>query len=747
MAKLTRTLGLNNKHANESLSNIETNENDEELATASPSLSVDDDVYLQKTFEGLNLLRKSNQFCDVVLQVGTYEISAHRVVLACASPYLFDLFDADIRYHKNDEKVIKYKLNDGFDKESLETVIHYAYTGRLDVPLSRVKSVYLTASRLKMERIVNLCAHFLVDNLDPITALDIRSLPGITKHEKLVEKVDKYLAAEIGSFVTSNHLLTIPVIQIEVLANSKEEVNTRTGAPFALSTLILDWIRKEFDSEATINNLAGKTHMLYLNLDNSLHDCTDIEKGDSQDSDIIQNYQLESKRHGKPVTKNRKLCGFYSSRPRAMLYSRSISDQMPAADSSATTEWRLIAAQSISETSILGLVVINGCLASLSVVQRMNNNSVAAGSGETTNIPGGTATPGRSRSPSQEEEFAYKIIPPMSNARCTMGCASFNNTLIVCGGYNRGECLRTVEAYNPATNMWVSLPSMREPRGRLDIGVAQGKIYAIGGCSGTKELSSVETYQPHGTKWEMAPPLKFPRSNIGVADLDGNLYCIGGWDGQSAIKTCDMYNPVTNQWSSIAPLNIGRYQAGVTSCRGRIFAVGGTDNWNCLNSVEYYDPKKNVWELFTPLSIARRGSGVAFYNEKLWAIGGSDGVETLFSTEFFDFTTNTWNKGPNLTSRRANTGVANVNNKLFAVGGFSGRAFLDTIECLDEQAEEWTSFVYGQDGKNRQRSMSPLDVSRRPSASTAMISHDEFTKLRNDSCKLDNLQELPAIPL
>ena len=48
------------------------------------------------------------------------------------------------------------------------------------------------------------------------------------------------------------------------------------------------------------------------------------------------------------------------------------------------------------------------------------------------------------------------------------------NLLLFAGGYDRGECLRTVELYDPLNNRWSQLPSMREARGRFDITVIEG---------------------------------------------------------------------------------------------------------------------------------------------------------------------------------------------------------------------------------------------------------------------------------
>ena len=84
------------------------------------------------------------------------------------------------------------------------------------------------------------------------------------------------------------------------------------------------------------------------------------------------------------------------------------------------------------------------------------------------------------------------------------------------GGYDRGECLRTVELYDPSSNRWSKLPSMREARGRFDITVIDGKVYAVGGCNGTTELATAEVYSSDNCKWMALPPLELARSNVGT---------------------------------------------------------------------------------------------------------------------------------------------------------------------------------------------------------------------------------------
>ncbi|KAG8436538.1 hypothetical protein GDO86_007591 [Hymenochirus boettgeri] len=58
-------------------------------------LNFEDETFMESSVAKLNALRKSGQFCDVKLQVCGHEMLAHRAVLACCSPFLFEIFNND----------------------------------------------------------------------------------------------------------------------------------------------------------------------------------------------------------------------------------------------------------------------------------------------------------------------------------------------------------------------------------------------------------------------------------------------------------------------------------------------------------------------------------------------------------------------------------------------------------------------------------------------------------------------------
>lgn len=124
--------------------------------------------------------------------------------------------------------------------------------------------------------------------------------------------------------------------------------------------------------------------------------------------------------------------------------------------------------------------------------------------------------------------LARETLAPMSTARCSMGTAFLNGkSIIVCGGYNRGECLKSAEEYDLETGKWKILTQMKTERGRLSAAIVNGKLYAVGGSDGNTDLASAECFDPKTQKWSSIPPLSKARSNNACTELNGQLYCIG----------------------------------------------------------------------------------------------------------------------------------------------------------------------------------------------------------------------------
>ena len=62
-----------------------------------------------------------------------------------------------------------------------------------------MKSVYLAASHLKMDRVVRQCAQHLLSSITVANCIETRSLPGIERDTELVKQIDAFIAANVSS--------------------------------------------------------------------------------------------------------------------------------------------------------------------------------------------------------------------------------------------------------------------------------------------------------------------------------------------------------------------------------------------------------------------------------------------------------------------------------------------------------------------------------------------------------------------
>lgn len=104
-------------------------------------------------------------------------------------------------------------------------------------------------------------------------------------------------------------------------------------------------------------------------------------------------------------------------------------------------------------------------------------------------------------------------LQAMAQARCSIGAIFLNGRIIIFGGYDRGECLKSVEEYDIERQEWRQLPEMCSERGRFDSAVLGNMVYAIAGSNGNNDLKSCERYDPQNKCWMEIKALNKPRSH------------------------------------------------------------------------------------------------------------------------------------------------------------------------------------------------------------------------------------------
>lgn len=183
-----------------------------------------------------------------------------------------------------------------------------------------------------------------------------------------------------------------------------------------------------------------------------------------------------------------------------------------------------------------------------------------------------------------------------ATAPCPEELGPRGRCVYVTGGSAAGGT--TVEAYNPATNTWATLPPLQT--GRVfhasaaapcpsQLGLQGTCVYAIGGQAAAP-LSSVEVYSPLLNAWQYVPDMPTARAFLAAATApcpegmsDGCVYAVGGQvTGDVLLNTTEAYSPVTNAWVTLPPMPTPRSSLGAAAApcpkntkNDCVYALGG----------------------------------------------------------------------------------------------------------------------------------------------------------------------------
>uniref|UniRef100_A0A8C7JRA1 Influenza virus NS1A binding protein a n=1 Tax=Oncorhynchus kisutch TaxID=8019 RepID=A0A8C7JRA1_ONCKI len=571
-------------------------------------LIFEDETFLDSTVAKMNALRKSGQFCDVRLQVCGHELMAHRAVLACCSPYLFEIFNSDIEAHG-----VSHVTFEDLDPEAVEILLNYAYTAQLKADKALVKEVYSAAKRLKMERVKQICGDYLLSKMDSQTAISFRNFASCMGDGRMLAKIDAYIQEHLLEVSEQEDFLKLPRLKLEVMLEDSLSLPSNGK----LYNKVLNWVQRSlWENGGQLDRLMEEVQTLYYSADHKLLDgALIIEEHGVFGVGAEDHIQFVQK---KPLREN--------SNTQRQLSSSSSGSTSPPGSSSNTPcrrEWKYIASEKTTNNTYLCLAVLDGVLCVIFLHGRSSPQSSPS------------ATPCLMKSLSfeaQPEELEEHPLTTMHYARSGLGTATLHGRLIAAGGYNREECLRTVECYDPKDDRWTFTAPMRTPRARFQMAVLMGQLYVMGGSNGhSDELSCGETYDPHTDTWAQVPELRTNRCNAGVCSLNNKLFVVGGSDpcGQKGLKNCDAFDPVTKTWNN---------------CEDRLilFVVGGFDGSHALRCVEVYDPARNEWRMLGSMTVARSNAGVAVLGDFICAMGGFDGNNFLNTLEVYDPETDEW---------------------------------------------------------------------------------------------------------
>jgi len=105
------------------------------------------------------------------------------------------------------------------------------------------------------------------------------------------------------------------------------------------------------------------------------------------------------------------------------------------------------------------------------------------------------------------DDHEWEEVAPINQARYNAFGAAMNGKVYIAGGrHGQAVALGTCEVYNPVTNEWQLMPSLKVPRMSASMVCHEGRLYVLGGVIPlTGRLSrvlSVETFDSEQNKWK-----------------------------------------------------------------------------------------------------------------------------------------------------------------------------------------------------------------------------------------------------
>ena len=251
---------------------------------------------------------------------------------------------------------------------------------------------------------------------------------------------------------------------------------------------------------------------------------------------------------------------------------------------------------------------------------------------------------------------------PMPTPRSHLAAGVQNNSLgqpvlYAIGGLDPGTGpLRTVEAYNFATDQWSSRASLHVALSNTNgVGVIGGKLYLSGGFFMTAEgltgyHPGLNVYDPAQNRWTRKAdmPKRFAQGVTGV--IGGKLYVLPGrcnncGSAEQITSRLYRYDPLTNTWAFMTRGRNAHAGGAGAVINGKFYVAGGTGaDGRPSNQLDVYDPATNRWTTLAPMPEARTGIAGTSLGGKLYIFGKSNAgeAERQNQVDAYNPVTNSW---------------------------------------------------------------------------------------------------------
>ena len=189
----------------------------------------------------LHDMQQCGDLCDVTLKTNAnQQVSAHRAVLAAASPYFRAMFVNNLLESTQRSVIIR-----DIEYDILQAVVAYAYNAEFILPKDRVLLLMIAADLLQIIPLRDECSNFLQRQLCPDNCLSLRAFAELHSCSVLFDICTKFALDHFEEVMGCDEYLYLPPEQLKDLL-ARDEV--RVTCEEDVYSAVMRWIYHDLDA-------------------------------------------------------------------------------------------------------------------------------------------------------------------------------------------------------------------------------------------------------------------------------------------------------------------------------------------------------------------------------------------------------------------------------------------------------------------------------------------------------------------
>ena len=551
--------------------------------SSQPITETDKHLFCVEMMKRLNVQRKNEQLCDMILDVGSGDdracLKAHRIVLCAASPFFYNALNSDMKEKK--EGVIRLEET---SKDVMEELLEYLYTGHVDINENNAFNLLEIADFLDVQSLKELSSKFISQTLSCSNCIKAYYSAETYQCPELQRAARDFTLTNFVDVTDSPAWLNLSVTQVKEWISSDDLIVKTEEEVFQV---IVKWMERiESRKRPSFFELFGHVRLIYVSRNFVFN--VIFSHPLVKDSDTCRQFALDAMRELSFGTEE---C-YFVQQPRRCL--KKYEDAIVASGYKETlcylsseNKWYKLADMTPN--------FLNASRASCSMATMASCHGKLYLSGISTDNKGVTVR----YDPSVNHWAPVPVFP------CKLAAAvNFQGYLYLIGGVtNSREAEHKVHKYNPDTNEWQEVAPLSIARAGICAVADSSSLYAIGGISETERQESldvVERFDPDRNIWSTIASICYKRAFASGAIVRDKVFVFGGFDRSTnsyITKIVEMYDPVKDMWSSIEWLTAPYVIYDAVKFKGKVFVLGSSVQVGCSKrALQAYDVDNNEWE-------------------------------------------------------------------------------------------------------------------------------------------------------